>query len=1285
MASYVLSDMFKSPIKVSSAFLDFPLSLRLSGIQLYSHKPVTTNQSVINKIPVINENPIVYEKPAITLESAKIDLSPLELLFQRTPVSSLVISSSSLAIEDNETDSFGASNGSQAKLLFKLLNLFNPARAEIQSLKTTLSTPLLPGIRKFDGPVVFKKHDDSYLMNGILRNKELTLQAKGILYPTSYSGTFNTTLSTRGKKTSLATDTTGESNGRFRYDGQVKIHSDKESKIEVALEKGIASLKPLQIKLPLFADRIFTCQYATVKHKPSLFIKKSLFQDGDGGTSFSYEGPVNPSHEFAGKIVLNRTKLIKFIETLDGTDYLKKLPPAFSKALIDGTFDILGDELSMVSGRVNLYIPSGTIEGIDIETVISANLGFSDKELQIDNGVISGMALSDYFNGTVNLKTRIGSFKIRELFTTTDSIHSLISKLSEKVKLQEKFNEMLGQQNGNIVLSANLNIPLEDLWSSSGRLGIEITGTEKNKPLFPLKKLTGLDLCAKSAGIVFDFNDETIKVRKFRALGDNFDYIDIRGEHDFTNERTNGDFVVAGLNKVSPGFRALTGSFSRTDNTGKNAINDILSFNLLCDNDRSFSCHPEKNGNHTIQWKTKSLSCKITGKMSIDDLMSKTPPKDEIFQIALKKGNWSFKGAGHIHTIGRIGATGSEVHVILKDGEITGQIKDGSLKNNTVTASLEKETTIVLNDEMIQIAEISLINSTGGKINLSATATTNGDLKHASIRMSDLFIAPYNLPDFRTSGSIWVDNKSLDSIHNKSLNSINNRSGSQNDLKIHGGLILIPEDYSSPLKAGTLLVDYENEKLTISKLKIRTKEGFLSVTGELPLHTSIEQNEISLASGDLNLELISKQFNLNHINGFFNSTIFKNGFINGNITLKGTTKQPQLEGKFTAKNTCIDLPEKLGLIDNLQFDGFFTENALNIQNLTGNWNKSIKFANTASVFSNISFTPHFTTHIASSNTSVTKENLKMIGINFAGDFSFAQGLKGILSAKKLSYKTINSSADTEDSLRNYVLDASPLLEPSFPLDLTIDIPRAIHLRNSSFDSEFGGKITLTKPQNGHSSTSGNFKLLRGNFYLQGQRFKLNKGHLTFRRTMSASFDDKVLPLPLPQIYIKGEGKMSGIKINMSIGGNPLIKNGMKASLDSERTDHTEGDIFALFTKEDRGNKNIASPLFNELSYQLFSTPIEETLGKVLPFDTVRIGGNLTLDDDYTPTILMGKYLGPDLHVDIEGDLNNSDNFWQQFAIDFSPQGSNVKLSFAKDLSGLDKGDTTMAFDYSIHF
>jgi hypothetical protein len=1228
VVSHFLTAKFETKISIASADLNLPFNMELKDI------------SVADKVSL---NPV-------KIEFASLGISPLKLLKSSSPVSSLAFSGSKFHLEGNSDGSFAIAGTAQAGLLFKLLSIFQPSQAKILSLKATLSTPLLPEEREMVGDLTFQRQGNcekaTYITKAILSNDELLLQGRGSLHPEEGYGEISLSLQTREGKTTIASGTTGATKAKFRYDAKV-ILATENCELKVTLDNGSVNLKPLVLKLPFLDGREILCEYAELTQKPSLTVKRSLFRTGN--TSFLYEGPLEPSRENSGIITLTPSSLGSFLDIIGKS---QKLPPLLTKALIEGTFEIKDKSLADLKGELSLTIPTNEIEGIDVPTQLHATVAIKDSEIRFTNGMVSGSAISDSWEGIIDLKSMIAKLKIPQIFGKTDLLTPLMK------------NKMLSKLSGDLIGSANIVVPINEPQLTSGRIRLEAQGNGRNHELFPLKSLTGLPLIVDSGGVVFDFNQDYIKIRELKALGQNFDYIDLRGEYDLTKRLAIADFAVAGLSQEATGFKALTGSISTADirkgtsissdsspDDSQNQCPDTISFNLLCAGNKSMNCKSNNNGTHTLTWKSGDVEAALTGVISLNDILNRTPD-GKVFEVSARKGHHSFNG----HT--RISIDNEFVSLNLLDGQFVSHI---------LTGDLAEESLVTFDNGQIRVGNLKLNNLSGGTIEISGQGNID-KINKASIRLSDFLLATNDMPELRISGSFWIDSvKGLQSSHTA-----------------HSALVLIPEDRNLGLKAMTIIANLDNDRLTISKMKVRTNRGSMNLEGDIPLYASMDKLSVKLGEGKCNLSLITNNFDIGHLSSFFKKAIIGKGLIDGSMKLTGTTEKPSLSGSITGSEGIISLPDKLGELEKLKFEANLKDDKLILKGLEGNWNKELSFSNRETTFANISLAPSFKVDILSTGTTLSKEGLNINGLNFAGGFS-EEGLKGTLSALELIYKATSSSTDSESALREYLISAKPIIEPSFPLNISIAIPKALHLRNSSFDAEFGGTITINKPRDGHAACGGAFNLLRGNFYLQGQRFKLQKGQLAFRRDPGFEFEGVVLPLPLPEMYIKGESNFSGITANMTLAGNPLVKNGMRASLDSERTDHTQGDIFGLFTARKTSEQNLAPPILNELGYKLLAGPLENTLGKVLPFDTIRLGGNLTLNDNYIPTILMGKYIGNEVHVNIEGGVGAVDEFLQQFAVDFSPGGSNMKLSFAKDLSGNDAGNTTMAFDYSIRF
>ena len=1166
------------------------------------------------------------EKPVL-LNEGSIGFSPLSYLFGGPLVSDVELNESTIEILGNNDGKFEIAGSSQAKMLLTILSTLSPAKAVIKHMNVRINAPMLPGQRSLSGPLKLIKAKEHYRLSGMMVENELLLKARGTVFPKESNGSIDITLETRGCETSIASTSTGNTKAAFRYDTSLFLQSSGEC-LTIQARNGKTLLKPLSFSVPFMGGKEVRCTHAVLSENGHLRIENALLSID--GISFEYSGPMKPSMENKGKIKLKETLLSRVI-ALKNNAYA--LPGILSASKVYGTFTIDSPEMKTLEGDVNVIIPQDDGNQVPIETAMAGKVLISDGEISLKNGMISGVALSDNWRGRIDFHSMKAHIQVSDLFTNSRILQRIYP------------NQFTKEVNANIIAAANIEVPLLDPTKLKGRFGLELTKRNASQPIYPFEEKTGISLIPESMKTVFDISENGIEVRKGQILGQNFSYGDFRGSCSFEGKDMTADVVIAGVSEKVTGFNGLTGSISSTKDS------DSISFTLLCRENSSITCSPQGGSSHLLTYKKGDLTVSAAGTLSMKNIIEKKLPQNSLYTLSLNRNDVTFKGKGTIES------EDSALHV---------NIKEGVVRTGFLEGSLIQKCNLVICGEEVSLSNLVLASIDGGTVSASAKMRKD-KLTSGSAQCSNFLVISENLPSVRLSGSLWYDRRK-DSTYPS----------------IHSALVATPENPAIGLKAITFLGDYEDSILKISKMRLRTKEGFLSANGTLPLEIS-HNLESKIGTGKCQVTIESDTFNLNHLKYIVPETSNMSGFIDGIIEISGTTGHPSLNGCFSARDTSFEVSKDLGRISEISFDGKLSEDTLTLRQLKGNWNTGVRFSNDVTTFSSISFSPEFSAHLKSQNTNITKDGIRLQGISFKGNFARNTGLTGTFNGDKIMYRATGSSANTEAALEEYLISARPILEPSFPLNITVDIPKAIHIRNSSIDSEFGGTVHIEKEREGHSSCSGKFDLLRGNFYFQGQRFKLERGHITLKRDPGMEINGTPLPLPLPEMYIKGEGNISGISVNMSLVGNPLIKNGMHATIDSEKTNHTEGEIFSLFTEKKTYSESLAPTILNELGYQLFASPFEDALGKVLPFDTVRLGANISLEDNYTPTILMGKYLGNELHINIEGEAGSDNDFWKEFAIDFTPEGSNMKLSFARELSGTDEGHTTMAFDYSVRF
>ena len=897
------------------------------------------------------------------------------------------------------------------------------------------------------------------------------------------------------------------------------------------------------------------------------------------------------------------------------------LPKHLRKAVLSGSLVVKGQSLRDVSGNLNLALPPGSFPGFQETVTLSSAVTYIGERLCLRNGSLKGPIAADQWLGEIDLLTKKMKLEVMRLHSPFSLAHS--------------FAPSIFRGQGNIMASARVSVPLTAPEKTEGDVAFTIIPAAASTNSFPFD--------VRNAEGRVRFSPAGIDIKGCRLSGEQFSNLEFQGK--YVKGKFRGLFLARGL-RGAPGekLNSLTGEIDEN-----NQLNFVF----------------REPGGTEIRCKSGQFisavfdDMKISAKGALPNFNTLLPtlaqgrlPKlpQKPFEVTLERDDLKLSAQVNLRAF-----TGGELLLFVQDG-----------KAITPFVSLQQKRPISLQLSKIGVGfnNLQLVEKSGGSLVLSGHIPFVG-LPTIEGRASGLVVQHPSFPPLRLTGRAdlaWKDGTP----------------------KIHAALVAATSKNKGRFRTLSCLISNEENELTIKRLRVRTKDGELFVTGSLPLQFKDNLSYPSLVNGPIKLTLKGKNFDLGCLREVAPSLPVSAGLLSGSLELGGTTLTPSLLGHLSVEESDINLPGTLGALEKLSLHATLRDNSFHIERLGGSWNSLLSFGCDNIAVSAIQLTPTLSANVSAGGGKVSVGGFSADGLSFAGNVTGKNLLSGTLDVERVSWRSETSEMLSEETLRSYVARAEPIVNSRYAMDIKIDAPRNVRIRTSSIAAEFGGKLHLQI--GGHNcSASGELAVIRGNLFLQGQKFELSRGTLGFARDPGLEIGGKTLLIPLPRMDIRGETNVLGSPVEIRLRGNPLIDRGMVAHLNSTTLDYSQDRLVQLMSFDEREGRAAAAPFLNEIGYRLLSTGLERSLKKYLPFDDIGIGGGFTFGKDKRPTITMGRYLGKDVYLNLEGGFAPSESFLKELEIDLKPLDGNVRLSFAKDLTGIGEGETTMAVEYSLRF
>ena len=303
----------------------------------------------------------------------------------------------------------------------------------------------------------------------------------------------------------------------------------------------------------------------------------------------------------------------------------------------------------------------------------------------------------------------------------------------------------------------------------------------------------------------------------------------------------------------------------------------------------------------------------------------------------------------------------------------------------------------------------------------------------------------------------------------------------------------------------SILMDIKDNYLNIYGINLIQNSKKSSITGNIPFDFKGKE-KISM-NEPLNFDLSLNLENFGNLLGFLKSQInIYRGSVTMNISGRGTMNNPILNGNINFSRVSFRIPQ----VD-LRMENF--NGSVNIKKRRATID--IKNKEKSIVVNGGLRLDGFKPELLNIKTKIDKFHIKNIKnteallsgiINLSGNIENPQ-LKGNIDIHKIILKIPFQKQRKTGKPRNPPLD----------IDVTINMPKNVWIRNELVDIELGGKIRYQKKQ--HMEIEGKMNVLNGYLYYFDKPFKVEEGNFEFYGSV------------IPNINLKAKSEFTYRKID----------------------------------------------------------------------------------------------------------------------------------------------------------
>jgi len=140
-----------------------------------------------------------------------------------------------------------------------------------------------------------------------------------------------------------------------------------------------------------------------------------------------------------------------------------------------------------------------------------------------------------------------------------------------------------------------------------------------------------------------------------------------------------------------------------------------------------------------------------------------------------------------------------------------------------------------------------------------------------------------------------------------------------------------------PLESATASFSYNDGRLNFGSNVLVSSSEPLTITGSIPYKLPFAT--VAPTSNDINLDVNVKNQGLALLNLLTNQVAFENGQGQVNLTVRGTSEQPQVAGIATVNNATFTAQALPGKLTDVAANVQFNLDRINVENFQGNFNK----------------------------------------------------------------------------------------------------------------------------------------------------------------------------------------------------------------------------------------------------------------------------------------------------------------------------------------------------------
>jgi translocation and assembly module TamB len=450
---------------------------------------------------------------------------------------------------------------------------------------------------------------------------------------------------------------------------------------------------------------------------------------------------------------------------------------------------------------------------------------------------------------------------------------------------------------------------------------------------------------------------------------------------------------------------------------------------------------------------------------------------------------------------------------------------------------------------------------------------------------------------------------------------------------------------------------YDNQRATVDMTFNQDATHSLKANGTLPLTLSWEESVRTEVQGDLALQTHSAGLNLAFLNAFTGQAVKDiAGEFGLDLTVTGPVTKPRPQGSFALNKGQATLTALGVHLDNLTIQGQIDPETVRIVQLSarsgdgklsGNGSLALHDYLPQQVSLSLSADRWPAIHTRQYQVEVDGDiegrgplsapaitgKLRVPEAILRPDLEFltAQPVKRdptiiVLAADRPTAQPSTTATTPQPAMAS---QSSSQTADNLVLDMTIRLPRNTWIKHQDADIELAGKVNVTKPAGGKPGLVGTINIVRGWLNLQGRRFTLKQGLITFTGGETIN----------PQLDIVAQYQLPQYVVEAVVGGSldkPALTLRSEPSLE-------QADILALLlfgkpvSQLGQGEKTDFQQQALQMTGGYVAAQIADSVSQALGLED--LGLDMRQVDLTGGRVGFGRYISPKTYVSASQDIS----------------------------------------------